>query len=140
MQTLSEEEKTEYQHKTLIERFDGDKTKVPVKEKNTKIKEAKIPTHMTTLEMIKEKLSIESIAAKRGLTIGTVIKHLEKLKGLKQINDALMANVKDTISSTDFDVIFAELKKSGDGKLQAIYDKFAGKYSYSFIQIVRLFT
>ena len=33
----------------------------------------------------------------------------------------------------------AELEKSADGKLKTVYDKYEGKYSYTCIQIVRLF-
>ncbi len=113
----------------LIERFEGGKTKVTTA----------IPTHITTLEMLKENSSIESIAAKRGLSVGTIIRHIEKLKGLKQLDKVLMENLKDAISKNDFDIIFAELEKSEDRKLTPLYDKFAGKYSYACIQIVRLF-
>lgn len=65
--------------------------------------------------------------------------HIEKLKDLKQIDSSLLENVKDALPKNDFDVIFAEFKKSDDGKLKPIYDKFEGKYSYASIQLVRLF-
>jgi len=131
VQALSETEKAQYHKKTLIERFGGSKTKEIDKEKN--------PTHITTLEMFKENLSIESIAAKRGLSLRTIIGHIEKLKGLNQLDQVLMTNLKNAISENDFDIIFAELEKSEDGKLRPVYDKFEGKYSYICIQIVRLF-
>ncbi len=50
-----------------------------------------------------------------------------------------MENLKDIIPKNDFDIIFAELKKSEDGKLTSVYDKFEGKYSYACIRVVRLF-
>ena len=139
LQTLSKTEKAQYHNKTLMERFVGSKTKTIDKEKNKREKTTKNPTHITTLEMFKENPSIESIAAKRGLSFGTVIGHIEKLKGLKQLDQALMANLKNSISKNDFDSMFSELEKSGDGKLKPVYDKFEGKYSYAFIKIVRLF-
>jgi hypothetical protein len=135
LNNLSEKEITEYQNKTLIDRFDGDKNK----KINLKIRKTKIPTHMTTLSMLKENESIKSIAEKRGLTVGTIITHIEKLKSLKQIDLELIENIKNRIPKTDFDIIFSALKKSGDGELKSLYDKFEGKYSYTHIRIVRLF-
>lgn len=139
LQTLSEKEKAECHRKTLIERFGGGKSKTTGKEKTTTRKKTIIPTHITTLEMLKENLPIESIAAKRGLSVGTIMSHIEKLKGLKQIDSSLIENLKDALPKNDFDVIFAEFKKSEDGKLKSLYDKFEGKYSYACIQLVRLF-
>jgi ATP-dependent DNA helicase PIF1 len=138
LQALPEKEKEQHHGKTLIARFSAGKQKVIRKKTRDKI-----PTHITTLEMLKEKLSIESIAAKRELSIGTIITHIEKLKSLKKIDssldDSLMANLKSSIPKDDFDVICAELEQSEDGKIKPIYDKFDGKYSYAKIQLVRLF-
>jgi len=140
LQTLSEKEKIEFQRETLIERFGGAKTKSPGKEKkNTRKKTTKVPTHTETLKMLKEKLPIELIAEKRGLSVGTIMSHIEKLKNLKQMDHSLMENLKNTLPKNDFEVIFAEFKKSEDGKLKPLYDKFEGKYSYASIQLVRLF-
>ncbi len=139
LQTLSEAERAECQRKTLIERFGGDKSKVIVKEKVRVKKKIAIPTHMTTLAMLNESLSLESIAEKRGLSFGTIITHIEKLKNLQQIDSSLIENLKDVFPKNDFDLIFSELKKSEDGKLKPIYDKFEGRYSYNSIQLVRLF-
>ena len=133
LKNLSETERTERQTKTLLERFEGNKIK------KTKTKKTEVPTHVITQTLLKEKLSIAAIAEKRALTTGTIIGHIEKLKGLKQIDNATIENLKDGMSKNDFDLIFAELKKSEDGRLSAIYDAFKGKYSYSCIRIVRLF-
>ncbi len=137
LQHLSEDEQAEYHRKTLVERFGGCTTKAPDK-KTTKRKQ-KIPTHITTLEMLKENLSVESIAEKRGLAVVTIISHIEKLKGLNQIDDAYISHLKDIVPKEDFDIIFAELEKSEDGKLRPVYEKFEGRYSYASIQVVRLF-
>ena len=42
-----------------------------------------IPTHEKTRELINEGLTLSEIATKRGMTEGTIIAHLEKLKELK---------------------------------------------------------
>lgn len=136
LKTLSEKEIVEHHQHTLKERFEGNKTKVAAKKKNIT---EKMPTHITTLNMLKENVSIELIAEKRGLTVGTVLTHIEKLKGLKQLDLGLINNLKNAISKNDFDLIYAELQKSEDGRLKSIYDTFNGKYSYEYIRIVRLF-
>jgi hypothetical protein len=139
LQALSEEEKADSHKKTLIDRFEGDKTKESVKEKNYRRKKKENPTHMTTLEMLKENPSIQSVAEKRGLTLGTIIGHVEKLKGLKQIDQVQLDSLKNSISKNDFDLIFSEFKKSEDQKMKSVYEKFEGKYSYDYIKIVKLF-
>lgn len=139
LQTFSDEKLTDYHKQTLIERFEGSETKIIGKKTIKKSKKKKIPTHITTLEMLKENLSIESIAAKRGLSLVTIISHIEKLRALKQIDNSSITHLKDTIPKEDFEVIFAEVEKSNDGRLTPLYDKFGGKYSYACIQIVRLF-
>ena len=64
-----------------------DKSENRTKGKKKEIKKIKgtrfIPTHITTLEMLKENLSIESIAEKRGVSVGTIINHIEKLQRFK---------------------------------------------------------
>jgi ATP-dependent DNA helicase PIF1 len=136
LQTLSEKETTESHSKTLIARFESSMSK---RERNKKIAVRKKPTHLTTLEMLKENLSIESIAENRGFSVRTILGHLEKLQSLKQIDDPLIEKLKKMISENDFDIIFSEFKKSEDGKLKPIYEKFDGKYSYAHLQLVRLF-
>ena len=94
---------------------------------------------MVTLELLKEDLSIESVAKQRGLTLGSIVSHIDKLKGLKLIDSAFMEQLKNTIPKETFDAIFAEFKKSEDGKLTAIYEHFEGAYSYNMLRLVRLF-
>lgn len=139
LQTLPEVEKEECHRKVMLERFAVSKTKIKGKKTTRAKKEKKIPTHMITLEMLKENLSIKAIADKRGFSMGTIVRHIEKLSGLKQIDNTFIAHLKNHLPKDDFDIIFSELQKSEDGKLTPIYDKFNGKYSYSNIQIVRLF-
>ena len=138
LNTLSEQEITESHRATLEDRFGGNKAKT-LSKITTLSKKTVIPTHMATLEMLKENVTIESIAAKRELSVGTIMSHIEKLKGLKLLNNAFLETLKETISKQDFDFIFAELEKSEDGKIKPIHDKFEGKYPYSTIQLVRLF-
>jgi hypothetical protein len=139
LQDLSSNEISQCHSKILIDRFEGCTTKASEKPITNTGKQKAIPTHMTTLTLLKENLSVDSIAKKRGLTVGAIISHVEKLKGLNQLDDSYISNLKGMLPENDFDIIFAELKKSADGKLKPLYDKFEGKYSYTSMQIVRLF-
>ena len=138
LQGLSLDMLEQYHKETLLERFGGSKVNVPGK-KASKAKKELISTHFKTLEMLKENDSIEAIAAKREFSSGTIITHIEKLKGLKLIDNSIIQKFKSSVPKEEFDVLFAELEQSEDGKLKPIYDKFEGKYPYPTIQLVRLF-
>ncbi len=135
LQSLSEEQKIECYKEPVV----GSKVKVKNKKTTTTRKDKAIPTHLTTLELLKESLSIESIAEKRNVSVRTILSHLEKLKGLEKLDHSFMQHITDTIPKEDFDIILAALKQSQDGKLKPIYEKHDGKYSYNTIQFVRLF-
>ncbi len=139
LQNLSDAEKSEQQRKTLFERFEGSIEKKISKSPSRFKKDGDTPTHLLTLQMLKEKLSIDVIAEKRVLTLGTIITHIEKLMGLKMIDAAPITHLKDRFSKNDFSAILQALEKSEDGRLKSVYDKFEGKFSYADIQIVRLF-
>src|SRR3990167_1539608 len=125
--------------KTLTDRFEGNRVRNVGKSVVNSRGKMDIPTHMITLELLKDGGSFESIAEKRGLSVGTIVNHIEKSKGLKLIDKDKIGPLKDQIPKEDFDIILSELEKSEDGKLKTIYDKYEEKYSYICIQIVRLF-
>jgi ATP-dependent DNA helicase PIF1 len=139
LHSLPDEEKKQIQDKTLMDRFEGKTVEkigqfaVPSRKKEF------IPTHVTTLDLLKEGYCAEAIAEQRGLSIGTIITHIEKGKGLKLIDTAQMEPLKAQIPNEIFNLLLSELEQSEDGKLRPIYDKYEGKYSYDCIHIVRLF-
>lgn len=139
LKTLSEDEITESHQKTLIERFGWSTTQPKAKVKAKKKKDKPISSHLTTLEMLKNNHSLESIATERNISMGTVFHHIEKLKSLNMIENNHLNYLKTVLTHEDFDNIFAELNLSDDGRLTPIYDKFEGKYSYELIRLVRLF-
>lgn len=142
LQTLSEKEITESHNKTLKERFQGISIKVKGHKKIASKKNKKVATHLITLDMLNKDLSPQAIATERGLTLGTIISHIEKLKALNKLDNAYMSRLKDLLPEEDekiFEIIINELKQSEDGKLTPIFDKLEGKYSYSYIRLVRLF-
>lgn len=137
LQSLSEEEKIVFYQK-ILGRFASNKTKTKNKKTSSASKNNAIPTHFTTLNMLKEKLTLEVIAEQRDISVSTIMHHLEKLKGLKILDHSLIEHVINAIPKEDFAVLFAELKQSQDGRLKPIFDKFDGKYAYVTIQLVRL--
>jgi hypothetical protein len=151
LNALSEKEKERIQKKTLTGRFGGrvraegetdtsPKTKIKIWTGGGSKKKDSKPTHMVTWALLKQKLSLEEIATQRELAVSTIMSHLEKLKGLKVLNnDADIIHLKNKITDSDFNTIFDELLASEDGKLNAIHEKFSGKYSYEDIKYVRLF-
>lgn len=136
---LSEAEKKAAHEKTLIIRFEGNPGQKVNPTAQKPVKQQAIPTHITTLEVLKENMSIQLTAEKRALSADTILRHIEKLKGLKQIDNAFLNKLQDKLPKNDFDLIYSELIQSEDGKLTPIFTKFEGKYSYRDIQLVRLF-
>ena len=126
----------EQQANTLLERFNGSREKVPVKERAAK-KEKKPPTHITTRELIAKGMTLQQVAAERGLTLGTVINHAEKLKGLGDLPD--IEHLKKDLPDGAFREILAAFEASEDGKLTPILREFDEKYSFEQLKIVRLF-
>lgn len=139
LHSISEEEKVQTQRKILTDRFEGNKVQNIGKTAINGRKKMDTPTHMITLELLKDGCHLEVIAEKRGLSLGTILRHIEICKGLKLIDKDHLGSLKDQIQKEDFDIILSELEKSADGKLKTIYDKCEGEYSYTCIQIVRLF-
>lgn len=137
LNSLSEEEKAKSQKETLIVRFEADKVKKS--SPKSKTNNTDIPTHITTLALLKNKLSMTDIAKQRALSAGTVLSHIEKLKGLKLISNLDIEHLRADLPQNEFDLIFKEIAQSEDGKLKPLVDAFAGKYAYDTIRLVRLF-
>ncbi|HSW69689.1 MAG TPA: helix-turn-helix domain-containing protein [Gammaproteobacteria bacterium] len=139
LKNLSDTEKLECHRKTLLERFESGKAKTKPRERKKTQKKTVVPTHLVTLEMLKENLTIELIAKKRSFSVGTILGHIEKLKILNQMDNVILENLKKTLQKEDWDNISEEFKKSKDGKLTPVYEKFGGKYSYAYLRLARLF-
>lgn len=137
LQALTEEEKIAQQAQTLLQRFGGSQSE-GVKKTKKPAKKEKIASHLMTLAMLNEDFSIASIAEKRGVTVSTIIGHMEKLNSLNQLDAAFIGKVKNLFAEEDFAAIFTELKYSEDGKITPIYEKFDGKYTFADIRLVRL--
>jgi len=134
----SPEEKTKLQEAVLYTRFGGLKDKSLVQRtKKDAQKKRKTPTHEITLEMLQRKMSLEDIASERALTVGTIIDHLEKLKGLGLL--PCVNHLRENLDEEDFSRISAEFEKSEDGKLGPVFAAFNGSYEFDTLKLVRLF-
>jgi ATP-dependent DNA helicase PIF1 len=134
LQQFSVDEKKRRQQSVLLQRFKGSLDKRPA---GSGQRAVKMPTHELTLQMLERKIPLDTIARERGLKPGTILNHIEKLKGLRRLPD--IAYLKNALPQGDFDAILRELQKSNDGKLSPVHQKFGGRYSYEDLQLVRLF-
>lgn len=133
---LSDEELQKQHDTALISRFKGTRDKEIVKKvKKDKERKKKIPTHFITAEFLEKQTPLAAIAKERGLTIGTILSHMEKLKGARQLPDILY--LKKDIK--DFEIIFTAFQKSSDGALTPIFKRFDGGHSFDALKLVRLF-
>lgn len=93
-------------------------------------REDDIPSHHQTLALLEEEMGLEDMAEERGVTVGTIISHLEKLQdeGRGDISYLKPKNL-------------ASMKKAftGEKKLADAYKKLKGKYSYEELRLARLF-
>ena len=134
LQQLPGEEREKRRQETLLVRFEGNPKTSPARGRPALNKK---PTQDITREMLENGIRIEDIARERGLKTGTILSHIEKLKGLGALPD--IGYIKERLPEPDFVIILGEFQKSADGRLAPIHRKLGGKYSYEDLRIVRLF-
>ena len=95
-----------------------------------KMAEEVIPSHHKTLTLLEDEMSLKDMAKKRGVTVATILSHLEKLQKEKE-GDISYLKPKN----------LSAIKKgfSGEKKLAAAHAKLGGKYSYEELRLARLF-
>ena len=105
--------------------------------------EERVSTYEKTLALIAKKLSLIEIAQKRGMTLGTIISHLEKLKEKNQSLDLSPYKPKEK----DFKAMSDAFKKSTrpdqsvgeETKISPVHRLLDGRYSYEELRLARLF-
>ena len=125
-------------HEDFIVRSGGtNDTKEIEKNKGKKAEEIglKVPSHEETWFLLKEGESLKDIAKKRGMTMGTIISHLEKLKESMYAIDLKPYAPKPA----DLKAIKAAFKSQKDTKLAPVHRKLKGKYTYEDLRLARLF-
>lgn len=88
-----------------------------------------------TLRLVSGGKSVVDTAKERGLTIGTIITHLEDVKKLGQIVASDLAHV---ISNTDCRAIHDAFRELGDESLTPTHQYLEGKYDYETIRLARI--
>jgi len=139
--SLLEGEKLAKQANAFITSCGGklDITKVAQrKNENIGSRGERISTYETTLNLWKEGLTLQRIAQTRGLSLGTILSHLEELfmRGEIQTEELLKlfsGELRDSLP--EIHLAFTEL---ADGKLTPVFQKFNGKYSYNQLRLARL--
>jgi len=100
-----------------------------------KEKEATLSTYEQTKKLVIEKVSLEEIAKKRGVTIGAILTHLEKLKETSpELDMSYLQPEKKRL-----DAIKKAFAKTDDAKLAPVRAKLGKSYSYEEIRLGRLF-
>ncbi len=107
-----------------------------------KPKEKKLDTVSETKKMLDEGLSLKDIVKERGLKLGTILDHIEKIKEKNQNYN--IYNLRGSITKNKFKEIYNAFRKVGvsEGeryKLAPVKDLLGSKYSYEDLRLVRLF-
>ena len=92
--------------------------------------------------MLDEGISTKDIAKERGLKLGTILDHIEKIKEADPKYN--IYNLQNSISKTKFKEIYNAFHKIGvsEGekyKLAPVKELLGPKYSYDDLRLVRLF-
>lgn len=129
------DEEFEKEHEKFFKKVGGKKFKVLDK------KGEKLTTYEITHKLIKEKKSLEDIKIDRGLTLGTILAHIEKLLEQKVLKKEDIFYLKP--NTKEFNNMLEEIKKESDKleefKLSPVFNALGEKYSYEDIKFVRIF-
>lgn len=125
-------------HEDFVLRCGGTNDLDEIKKNKGKEAEAiapKIPTHEKTLALVTEGKDLKEIASERGMTVGTIISHLEKLK--EGPYSVTLTQFKP--NAADLKKIKTAFKAVKDLKLAPVHRKLKGKYTYEELRLARLF-
>lgn len=109
-----------------------------IKAKGTKQKEGagNMPGRLAeTLQSVRDATSLKAAARERGLTEGTVVKHLEELNELGKLARADFAHL---VPIDVIDEIHTALTDHPGDKLSPVFHALSGRYSFDTIRLVRL--
>lgn len=101
-------------------------------------KAVKLSTQEETLKLLKAGKSFREIATVRGVTLGTILQHVEDLKDEKQISLEEIKNICDKATVKRSLLIHKAFDKLGSSPLKPVFEKFGSKYSYDELRIARL--
>lgn len=118
-------------HEKFLEESGG--SVVELSDEEAEELQEKTKSHVVTQEMLAKKMTLKEIAGVRGLSIDTVIGHIEKLSelGEKIELDHVLPAKKDT---TTIKKAFKDLDTK---KLTPVFDHLKGKFTFHQIRLVR---
>lgn len=97
--------------------------------------EEKTPSHIITMTMLAEGKTLQEIAMVRGLSIDTILGHIEKL--VEHNEDIKLDHVLP--KKKEFEKIAKTFEKLDTRKLTPVFDELDGRVSYHNLRIVRAF-
>lgn len=109
----------------------------------TKQKEPKIPTHLITWKLVKEKKSLNQIAKEREMTVDTIVGHIEKAQE-ETGEDLDITHLKTAAFSEKrfkeiADAFSISKKEHGDFRLAPVRNLLGKNFSYDELRLARLF-
>jgi hypothetical protein len=105
-------------------------------------KDEKVSTFEQTRALLTEGLTLQALAAKRGMTVGTIIAHLEKFKQegtLEPLRDVPHVRPKKKDFEEIKKALDAVYKKEGKMALAPAHRLLKGTYTFEDIRLARLF-
>jgi len=131
-------EEMEQMHCTFIEKCGGtndEKEIIKNKERGAEELTKKVPTVEQTRALVEQGLSLEEIAKGRGMTVTTIVSHLEKLQKLGSAID--LSRFKPKV--IDLKKIQKAFVATKGEKLAPVHRKLKGAYTYEELRVARLF-
>lgn len=95
------------------------------------------PRWQATLALIRSGKTIAEVAALRGRTEGTILQHLESIRGMGKLRPRDIAHLGRGCES-DIAKIHAAFRELGTDKLSPAFEKLGGAYSYEELRIARM--
>lgn len=102
--------------------------------------EAHTSTYEKTRILVKKKKSLKVIAKERGVTVDTILTHIEKLLQTKALTNTAIRYLQRDSTLTDADIkrISQAFKKEADWHLAPVRTALQKKYTYQNLRIARL--
>lgn len=108
---------------------------MPVREISRNVAQNSATTYAATKELLSRKLSLEEIARRRGLSLGTIVSHTESLiRGGERMDISYLKPPLD-----QFNKIAWAFKKAGTFALKPVKERLGDQFSYDEIKLARIF-
>jgi len=133
-----DEAKIKMMHDDFVKNSGGTLDKKEIQKNKAKEKQGikeRVPSYELTKDLIEKDLSLKEIAKERGMTIGTIITHFEKIKD----SGIEVGLIRFKPKAEDLRKFKKAFMLSGDTKLAPVHKLLKGEYSYEELRLARLF-